>query len=92
MTKSHTKNSAASRRTASRGKRKPEGPTIPGGKLGVILQHLQAKAGATIDDLAEATGLQKHTVHAALSRLRGRGFAMAIEAEGAHNRYRLSPA
>ena len=65
---------------------------MPGGKLGLILKHLQGKAGATIDELAEATGWQKHTVHAALCRLRGRGFAMAIEAEGVRNRYRLNPA
>ena len=55
----------------------------PGGKLGLILERLEAKKGATIDDLVTATGWQKHSVHGALSRLRTGGFTIRHEAVGA---------
>ena len=67
-------------------------PTRPGGKLGVIIQRLERKAGATADELAEATGWQKHSVLGALSRLRTRGFAMRLEAQGSRKAYRLDRA
>ena len=66
--------------------------TRPGGKLGVIIQRLERKAGATADELAEATGWQKHSVLGALSRLRTRGFAMRLEAQGSRKAYRLDRA
>ncbi len=50
-------------------------PRRPGGKLGVILERLETKGGATAEELAEATGWQKHSVLGALSRLRSQGFA-----------------
>jgi Protein of unknown function (DUF3489) len=56
-------------------------PGRPGGKLGLIVDQLGTKAGATIADLAAITGWQTHTVHAALSRLRRRGFAARLESE-----------
>ena len=65
-------------------------PTRPGGKLGVIIRRLGRKAGATADELAEATGWQKHSVLGALSRLRTRGFAMRLEALGSRKAYRLA--
>ena len=89
MTKPQPKKSSAPRASH---KPKAEAPSVPGGKLGIILKRLAAKAGATVDELAEVTGWQKHTVHGALSRLRGRGFAMASQVEGAQKRYRLSRA
>jgi len=67
-------------------------PIQPGGKLGVIVQRLERKAGATAEELAEATGWQKHSVLGALSRLRGRGFAMRLEAQGSRKAYRLDRA
>ena len=67
-------------------------PSPPGGKLGLIIQRLGAKAGATADELAKATGWQRHTVHGALSRLRTRGFAMRIETEGERRAYHLARA
>ncbi len=67
-------------------------PDPPGGKLGLIIQRLGAKTGATADELARATGWQRHTVHGALSRLRTRGFAMRVETEGERRAYHLARA
>lgn len=67
-----------------------DAPIPPGGKLGLIIQRLGMKAGATVDDLATATGWQRHTVRGALSRLRSRGFAMRLEVEGERKAYHLA--
>ena len=64
----------------------------PGGKLGLILKRLEAKKGATIDDLVTATGWQKHSVHGALSRLRTGGFTIRHEAVEGRKAYSLSKA
>ncbi len=64
----------------------------PGGKLGLILDRLGRKTGATIDELVDATGWQKHSVHGALSRLRSGGFAIRLEAKESRKAYRLAPA
>ncbi len=64
----------------------------PGGKLGLILDRLERKAGATIDELVDATGWQKHSVHGALSRLRSGGFAVDLESTKGRKAYRLAPA
>jgi hypothetical protein len=64
-------------------------PARPGGKLGQIVDRLGAEAGATIEELTGMTGWQAHTVHAALSRLRTRGFAMRLDRDGERNAYRL---
>jgi len=62
----------------------------PGGKLGLILDRLENKKGATLAELVDATGWQKHSVHGALSRLRTRGFAMDLEAKQGRKAYRLA--
>lgn len=64
-------------------------PAQPGGKLGVLVEHLATDAGATVAELAEATGWQRHTVHGALSRLRSRGFDMRLDSVGDRKAYRL---
>lgn len=46
----------------------------PQGKLGLVLTRLTSPAGATIDELAEETGWQSHTLRAAISRLRRKGY------------------
>ncbi len=56
--------------------RKPDAVNRPGGKVGLILDRLEDKTGATLAELVDATGWQKHSVHGALSRLRTRGFAI----------------
>jgi hypothetical protein len=65
-------------------------PTLrPGGKLGVIIDRLAAKTGATADELVIATGWQRHSVLGALSRLRSRGFAMRFDPQADRKAYRL---
>jgi hypothetical protein len=64
----------------------------PGGKLGLIVDRLAGSAGATADELAEATGWQKHTVLGALSRLRARGFTMRLDTGDGRKAYRLDRA
>lgn len=61
----------------------------PGGKLGVIIDRLAAKTGATADELIAATGWQRHSVLGALSRLKSRGFAMQIDTHADRKAYRL---
>ncbi|WP_333826257.1 DUF3489 domain-containing protein [Pinisolibacter sp.] len=67
-------------------------PKLPIGKLGVIFDEIAAPAGATIDELAGATGWQPHTIRAAFSRLRRRGFpiVLATDADG-RKAYRRMP-
>jgi Fic family protein len=64
-------------------------PARPAGKLGVLIDRLATESGATADELAAATGWQKHTVVGALSRLRSRGFVMRLEPAGDRKAYRL---
>ncbi len=65
-------------------------PKPPSGKLGEIHAKIAGPTGATIDDLADSTGWQPHTIRAAFSRLRRRGFpiVLVIDAEG-RRAYRL---
>ncbi len=64
----------------------------PSGTLGVIIDRLAAKTGATADELVAATGWQRHSVLGALSRLRARGFAMQLDAHADRKAYRLESA
>jgi len=65
----------------------------PGGKLGLILDRLDTRKGATIDALIKATGWQKHSVYGALSRLRTRGFTIRLEADKDERKvYKIAPA
>ena len=65
-------------------------PKPPSGKLGQIHGLVAAVGGATIDDLIATTGWQPHTIRAAFSRLRRRGFpiVLANDADG-RKAYRL---
>lgn len=56
----------------------PTTPKAPSGKLGTLLGRIGNPAGADIDELADATGWQAHTIRAAFSRLRQRGFPIAL--------------
>lgn len=67
----------------------PGAPARPGGKLGLLVDRIAAGDGATVDELASATGWQKHTVHGALSRLRTRGFGMRLIRQGERRAYWL---
>lgn len=98
MTKSKTKpDNKSAKRSSKPSKSAPEkelvaAPPRPGGKLGLIVDRLTVSAGATADELVEATGWQKHTVLGALSRLRTRGFAMRLETAEGRKAYRLDRA
>ncbi len=81
----------AKKKSPATSARKPDTAKRPGGKLGLILDRLGRKPGATIDELVDATGWQKHSVHGALSRLRTRGFAIRLEAKGRRKACRLAP-
>ncbi len=70
--------------------RNPDAVNRPGGKVGLILDRVEDKTGATIAELVDATGWQKHSVHGALSRLRTRGFAIRLEAKEGRKAYRLA--
>jgi hypothetical protein len=61
----------------------------PGGKLGLIIDRVAAKRGATADELVEATGWQRHSVLGALSRLRARGFDFHLGTISGRKVYRL---
>jgi hypothetical protein len=67
-------------------------PPRPGGKLGVILERLSVKSGATADELIEATGWQRHSVLGALSKLKARGFPMRLDVQPGRKAYRLDTA
>ena len=64
-----------------------------GTKLAVVIEHLQRVDGATIIDLTHATGWLPHTMRAALTGLRKRGYALIRERIGAGDSiYRVSDA
>ncbi|MFG1201828.1 DUF3489 domain-containing protein [Xanthobacter aminoxidans] len=64
----------------------------PSGKLATLLDRIGQPTGANIDQLADATGWQKHTIRAAFSRLRQRGFPIILvtDADG-RKAYRFDP-
>ena len=82
----------AKKRSPATSARKSDAAKRPGGKLGLILDRLERTAGTTIDELVDATGWQKHSVHGALSRLRSGGFAVGLESTKGRKAYRLAPA
>jgi len=82
----------ATKKSPATSARKPDAVNRPGGKLGLILDRLEDKTGATIAQLVDATGWQKHSVHGALSRLRTSGFAIRLEAREGRKAYRLAKA
>ncbi len=81
----------AKKKSPANSARKSDTPERPGGKLGLILDRLERTAGATIDELVDATGWQKHSVHGALSRLRSGGFAVRLESTLGRKASRLAP-
>ncbi len=82
----------AKKKSLATSARKSDTAKRPGGKLGLILDRLERTAGATIGELVDATGWQKHSVHGALSRLRSGGFAVRLEATVDRKAYLLAPA
>lgn len=68
----------------------PTNSDRPGGKLGLIVDRLSAKSGATADELVKATGWQRHSVLGALSKLKARGLEFSLDAHGDRKAYRLT--
>ena len=62
----------------------PIRPSAPrgGSKLARIIALLERDRGATIEELIAATGWLAHTTRAALTGLRKRGYAVAIDRSG----------
>ena len=54
----------------------------PHSKIERLLAMLQTGTGASLEDMTEATGWLPHTVRAAMSGLRKRGFAITRHVEG----------
>jgi DNA-binding IclR family transcriptional regulator len=61
----------------------------PGTKQALLTDMLRAQSGATIRELAAATGWQANTVHSALATLRRLGRNITVERSEAGNHYRL---
>ena len=81
----------AKKKSPATSAQKSDAAKRPGGKLGLIVDRLERIAGATIDELVDATGWQKHSVHGALSRLRSGGFAIGLKSTKGRKAYRLAP-
>lgn len=68
-------------------------PARPGTKQALLFEMLQRPDGASIPELASATGWKPNTVHAALSTMRKMGHEIAAEGHASGRasgrRYRL---
>lgn len=63
-------------------------PKIPTGKNVMIAALVSRSEGAGLGELASVTGWQRHTVRAALTRLRQAGFAVDLRTgEDGHRTY-----
>jgi len=62
----------------------PQGSSNPRShsKIDRLLRLLTTRTGASLDDMIEATGWQPHSVRAAMSGLRKRGFEITRHIEG----------
>lgn len=62
----------------------PTGQNNPrtGSKIQRLVDRLKAGEGASLDEMSEATGWQPHTVRAALTGLRKRGYQIDRRVEG----------
>jgi DNA-binding MarR family transcriptional regulator len=66
--------------------------TRPATKQALVIKMLQRQQGASITELAEATGWLPHTTRAALTGLRKKGHVIAAEKQEGVSRYRLQAA
>ena len=65
-------------------------PMRPGTKQALVVDLLRSDAGASLGELAGATGWLPHTMRAALTGLRKRGFAIAMDKADRATRYRIA--
>jgi hypothetical protein len=61
-----------------------------GSKLALVIGLLGAKGGATLDGLVKATGWQPHTIRAALTGLRKRGYELERKRQDGETTYRIT--
>jgi hypothetical protein len=80
----------ANKKSPATNAQEPNSINRPGGKLGLILDRLERKTGATVDELVDATGWQAHSVRGALSQLRTRGFDIGLVTTKGRKAYRLA--
>ena len=59
-------------------------------KIGKVLAMLKRDEGATLDEMVEATGWQKHTTRAALTGLRKKGHVITRDKRGELTCYRIA--
>ena len=86
-----TKKSSA--KTTSRHSKSGDGKTAAPSKLDILVTLLRTASGATIDDLASATGWQKHSVRGALAgALKKKGHVIGSEIVDGTRRYRVAEA
>lgn len=64
----------------------------PATKIATVLNLLQRRGGATLNEIGEATGRLPHTTRAALTGLRKKGHAIARERRDNVSCYRVSEA
>jgi len=70
-----------------------EGPSFRvGTKQARLIKLLEADGGATISALTAALGWQPHSVRAAITGLRKRGYRVDRQLEDGTSRYRIAPA
>ncbi len=75
--------------TAAGRARAAPGDPRPTGKLGRLLHEIEA-GGAAISELEHALGWRPHTIRAAITRLRQRGYRIMLEGELGARRYCLA--
>ena len=66
---------------AKRERQNPAPAARAGTKQGVLITLLQRKSGATIDDMATATGWQAHSVRGAISGVLKKKLGLAVSSE-----------
>ena len=61
----------------------------PGTKQALLIKMLRGEGGASIRDLASATGWRANTIHSALTTLRKLGGQIVVVVTKDGNRYRM---
>lgn len=59
-------------------------------KIGSVIELLRRKNGATLDQLVKETGWQKHTVRAALTGLKKKGYTITREKRDGNSTYSIT--
>lgn len=61
-------------------------------KISMVIGMLERKEGATLDEMVEATGWQKHTIRAAMTGLRKKGHVIDRGKRGDDSCYHIGKA